>query len=1294
MKIWTFAIKKDFYFELHDSEEITWNSAKEVKKDDIIFVYTGSPYSSIEFILKSLTNPFEDKRIREKWNQPAIKIEKVLDLPKPILLQELRNNPILNNWGAVKMGFRGSHFKMSKEEYDELKYLILEKNPELQNEISQLESNLSKYEKLKQKAKTFKENFKEEYKDLEDIYDEFINLYPFKEHPEKIDSITSEDIYNPGKKPYFLYYIERKLPGSLRVGNANFAVNARNQIWKFKELLHIAVDDSVSIAEKVDAPWQDINYWGGDKHIAKKIIYSYNPKKILPTFKTEHLEHFVKELIGKEFRTNPNKYKKPYDNLSLGEKFEYLNDILINFKDNFIDPEMDNLSFGWFLYDYSHPDLAKDVVDVDYYDLNAGRAHIVRDICYLISEYDFSSEDELFNKVREKIGDNTDYWKAYYQQSTNNTSPAYNLNSARTLHLINNDELKLTAKGKELTNVVNGKELFTYDYSLNTKKFFFMLALENPSIKTAMNILREKRKLRFYSPTCTKTNKVAWSWKMNKDQVECEEDKEEQCQNCNKDLKTHLKESSLPFETLIKTGGEGSGLVFWICSRVTPMHLTGTKPTYKGKHIIWDEKSEEELGDLVDLLNDDIHTFSQRIWKITPGNNLEINTLWPLYRQNGFIGIGWLHSQRDYLEFKSLDDIKTALLNFYDQYKTEDAATQSAKMIWDFTNSIRKNDLVIANGGMKKVLGIGIIKSSYIGPNNPENPHLFDYFEHLRKVDWLITDEIELDDYFFDRKTVTKIGFEKWEKIKNTYLTKFPNLREIFYEIENLNVPAANTDNLIPKNIQISLRNLLEVLLKYYKPAKQDKLSSDDQKRVKDILGVQLPNLLKEETNDKYKIFSSAWDKWHYCPYVTLIDKKVDTNHADRILVNYILREDTSGLYLSIRQRIHDISQDGYEKLLKSNTESLRNKNKSSKFTDQIDLKADQMSYAPFYEAGTLYSKLYELNNLPSEEEFKKDLNDILKLYDEIVENKFLKLLKEIYNPEIQIAVGELKRGKNIIFYGPPGSGKTVLSKIISEKYRGENAYSLYTVHSGTDYYDLVSRIIPQINDDGNLIYRKEARFLLDALLSRKILILDEINRTQIDTAFGIFFTYLERDHRLNDAKQITNILEKELDQKLDLNEFWMKLADFRVIGTLNVYDKTFLFKLGDALKRRFTFIEITTNDELLNRLNILSFQEEFIDICDFNGEQAIATTIINVFSELNHVKPLGIGVLKEALQFSVYFPTEAADTTVSSVIIPFFENDFNYTKIKAILENYNLKISLNKLNSLNFGASDINGLK
>lgn len=496
---------------------------------------------------------------------------------------------------------------------------------------------------------------------------------------------------------------------------------------------------------------------------------------------------------------------------------------------------------------------------------------------------------------------------------------------------------------------------------------------------------------------------------------------------------------------------------------------------------------------------------------------------------------------------------------------------------------------------------------------------------------------------------------------------------------------------------EINLKNSLKLIMEYYHLAKENQLEPNSQTQFEELIQEIIPNYLQRLTSKKYKVFST--DKWHSCPYITLVDKKVMNEFNQGVYVNYIFPEDMSGVYLAIRQDVSILDgklDSTVLKILKENSEEYRKKlyeRNITKFEDKLNLKSKNDVLAPFYEAGTIIAKFYEFHNLNDEKLLQSDLKEILEICSYLTENKFLKFIKDIYTNEINIGLNELKRGKNLIFFGPPGSGKTVLSKIISEKYLGSHAYCLYTVHSGTDYYDLVCRIVPEVKE-GNLIYSKEKRFLLDALLSEKVLILDEINRTQIDTALGIFFTYLERDHRLNDAEHIQQILLKEANEDVEINNLIELLDKFRIIGTLNVYDKTFLFKLGDALKRRFTFIEITTPNDLMEELKFSEqLKSQFLNSFSYQGNAETANIIIDVFGELNKIKPLGIGILKDALLFTSYFNENPADQSIAALIIPFFENDLNYMNIKNILEKYALNYSISKLKSLNFGTSDINGL-
>jgi len=194
-------------------------------------------------------------------------------------------------------------------------------------------------------------------------HSEFLKLYPFRKNPILIDKLTSERVFDPGKQSpeYFFYWIEHALKplGHLGIGSSSTWENAKNNIDKLKALLKIAVDESLAVSEKVDAPWGDIKGFGSDKHIAKKIIFCYYPKKVIPIFKTDHLEHFVRK-IGFNYRLMAQeKYKKNYDALSTGQKFEFLNELLFNYKgqiDEF--KKWDNALFSGFLYK-TYPNVVK-----------------------------------------------------------------------------------------------------------------------------------------------------------------------------------------------------------------------------------------------------------------------------------------------------------------------------------------------------------------------------------------------------------------------------------------------------------------------------------------------------------------------------------------------------------------------------------------------------------------------------------------------------------------------------------------------------------------------------------------------------------------------------------------------------------------------------------------------------------------------------------------------------------------------------------------------------------------------
>jgi len=179
----------------------------------------------------------------------------------------------------------------------------------------------------------------------------FLEKYPFKEKPELIDSLTPEKIYSPGSEDYLFLWIEHKTRslGAISV-YAKFYTSAMEKINQFKQLLKVIVDKNIPLNDKVDYDCGIAGFRGEDRLIIKKIIYCYFSDKIIPIFSTIDLERFCQKLNLNYEKESVSKYHKPYEDLTVGEKFELLNGMLLKFKATHF-PSWDNPLFMRFLYE-------------------------------------------------------------------------------------------------------------------------------------------------------------------------------------------------------------------------------------------------------------------------------------------------------------------------------------------------------------------------------------------------------------------------------------------------------------------------------------------------------------------------------------------------------------------------------------------------------------------------------------------------------------------------------------------------------------------------------------------------------------------------------------------------------------------------------------------------------------------------------------------------------------------------------------------------------------------------------
>lgn len=192
----------------------------------------------------------------------------------------------------------------------------------------------------------------------------------------------------------------------------------------------------------------------------------------------------------------------------------------------------------------------------------------------------------------------------------------------------------------------------------------------------------------------------------------------------------------------------------------------------------------------------------------------------------------------------------------------------------------------------------------------------------------------------------------------------------------------------LPKPTTMSLNTALNLFLEEYPSATTQPFTGN---AVAEFVRREVPLAVEQinEKNDRYTVHGSPGQgNWAKVPWVAVYDRFITETAQDGFYIVYLVKEDFSGVYLSLNQGITTIrrvygsdAKDALSARASDYVARLGQLDKSL-IIGPIDLKVSSGSnLGAYYEQGSICARYYKRGAIPNDETLSNDLKELLTLY-------------------------------------------------------------------------------------------------------------------------------------------------------------------------------------------------------------------------------------------------------------------------------------------------------------------------